>query len=139
MANIRHNLKIDIAPQKVYEAITTEKGLRGWWTTDTSANPKEGFINHFRFGPVYFNKMKITRLSAHKEVHWRCVDGDHEWIGTTVSFTLEEREGATFLKFSHKNWSEESEFFGVCTYHWGRFLVSLKSLCETGKGQPYAE
>ncbi|MEX0287663.1 MAG: SRPBCC domain-containing protein [Flavobacteriaceae bacterium] len=137
MANIKHNFTIHSSLQKVYEVITTEKGLRGWWTIGATAKPEEGFINHFEFGPSHFKKMKITRLEEPSQVHWRCVDGDHEWIGTTVLFVLEDRKGATFLKFSHNDWTEESEYFGVCTYHWGRFLVSLKLLCETGKGEPF--
>ena len=139
MANIKHNVKINSSPHSVFEAITTEKGLRGWWTTGTTAKPHKGFINHFQFGDTHFKKMKITELSNPTMVQWHCVAGDHEWIGTTVSFILEEKDGGTFLKFAHDNWTEESEYFGVCTYHWGRFLFSLKLLCETGKGEPFIE
>lgn len=139
MANIRHNLTINASVKQVYDAITMEDGLKGWWTSQTSAKPKEGSINHFKFGDEYFNKMKISKLNSPSEVYWECVDGDKEWIGTNLSFELEEKEGITFLKFSHLNWAEESEFFGFCNHHWGRFLDSLKALCETGEGQPFAE
>ena len=139
MANIRHNLTIAAPVQKVYEAITLEDVLKGWWTYDANAKPEEGHINHFKFGVAYVNKMKVLQLDAPKEVHWECIDGDREWIGTKLSFVLQERKNDTFLEFSHLNWAEESEFFGFCNHHWGRFLDSLKSLCETGKGQPFVE
>ncbi|WP_109435077.1 SRPBCC domain-containing protein [Aquimarina sp. AU119] len=137
MANIRHNLTITASTKQVYDAITLENGLKGWWTQEATAKPEEGNINHFKFGDEYFNEMKILKLNPPNQVHWECVDGDKEWIGTNLSFVLEERDGITFLKFSHLNWAEESEFFGFCSHHWGRFLDSLKSLCETGKGQPF--
>ncbi|MBQ4822016.1 SRPBCC domain-containing protein [Aquimarina sp. MMG016] len=80
--------------------------------------------------------MKVTKLSAPQLVQWECVDGDDEWIGTELSFELEQKDNTTFLKFLHMNWADETEFFGFCNHQWGRFLDSLKSLCETGKGTP---
>lgn len=137
MANLRHNLMIETPIKQLYDSITLEKGLKGWWTNEATAKAEEGNINHFVFGDEYFNKMKVLKLDPPNEVQWECVDGDKEWIGTKLTFELEEKEGMTYLKFSHLNWAEESEFFGFCNHHWGRFLDSLKSLCETGKGQPF--
>ncbi len=139
MANIRHHLTIKAPIKKVYEALTLEQGLKGWWTNDTSAKPETGHINHFKFGSEYFNKMKVTELTLPTKVTWECIDGDKEWIGTKLTFELENREGEVLLKFSHLNWAEESDFFGFCNHHWGRYLDSLKSLCETGTGQPYKQ
>ena len=81
--------------------------------------------------------MKVVELIPSVKVVWECVDGDKEWVGTELTFELEKRENGTFLKFSHLNWAEESEFYGFCNHHWGRFLDSLKSLCETGRGNPF--
>lgn len=137
MANIRHNLTIEVQAKIVYDAITTQEGLLGWWTTNALAKPEVGHINHFQFGDQYFNKMKNLKLKKPDLVSWECIDGDQEWIGTKLLFELEERDNNTFLKFSHLNWADESEFFGFCSHNWGRFLDSLKSFCETGKGQPF--
>ena len=82
--------------------------------------------------------MKILKLKAPVAVHWECVDGDKEWVGTNLSFELNEKEEFTTLRFSHLNWKNESEFFGFCSHHWGRYLDSLKSFCESGNGQPYS-
>ena len=139
MADIKHNFTISAPKDKVYDAISQEDGLKGWWTYDTTAKAEEGYVNHFRFGKSHFKKIKVTTLDAPNRVHWECVEGDPEWLGTKIAFELEDRETKTFLKFSHCDWAEQSEYFGVCNYHWGRFLASLKSLCETGKGQPFIE
>ena len=139
MANIRHNLMINASTKKVYDAITSEQGLKGWWTNEVTAKPEEGYINHFKFSDEYFNKMKILKLNAPVEVHWEGVDGDEEWVGTNLFFELNEKEEITLLRFSHLNWKNESEFFGFCSHHWGRYLDSLKSFCETGNGHPYSK
>ncbi len=137
MPNIKHNLVIKSPKDKVYDAITTEKGLSNWWTTDTVAKPEVGFINEFRFGPEHCKKIKVTELNSPNKILWELIEGDEQWVSTEIEFQLDEKDGHTFLKFSHLNWKEETEYFGVCNYHWAKFLDSLKSLCETDEGQPF--
>ena len=47
--------------------------------------------------------------------------------------------GATVVLFAQRGWKEQVEFMQYCSTKWGTFLLSLKSLCETGKGTPYPE
>jgi len=137
MANIRHHLIIKASNQVVFDAITTQEGLRAWWTNETDAKAEVGYVNHFKFGSEYFNEMKISKLNAPVMIHWDCINGPEEWIGTKLSFELENKDGDTFLRFAHMDWAAETDFYGSCNYHWGYYLESLKSLCETGKGQPF--
>jgi uncharacterized protein YndB with AHSA1/START domain len=138
MPNLRHNLIISASKEKVYEALTTEDGLRAWWTLETKADPSIGFVIHFKFGQEFFNKMEVTHLEPNSHVGWTCVGGDKEWIGTKLTFEMVDYKDGCMLIFSHLDWAHETEFFGFCNHHWGRYLDSLKSLCETGTGQPYA-
>lgn len=137
MENIRHYLVIQAPIQKVYEAITSQEGLSNWWTEETIAKPEIGFLNEFKFGEEYLNKMRIKELIPNKSVLWLCEDGDKEWINTKVSFNLKSKEGETILQFSHEGWREATEFYASCNFHWGRFMESLKLLCETGNGLAY--
>ena len=41
--------------------------------------------------------------------------------------------------FKHQGWKEPVEFMHHCSTKWGSFLMSLKSLVETGEGAPVAE
>ena len=59
-----------------------------------------------------------------------------EWMGTNVSFELEEKEGRTILRFAHSGWREVTDTFASCNYDWASFMRSLKSLCENGTGTP---
>src|SRR4051812_48183534 len=129
MADIRHKLVIKVNPQKVYEAVTTQEGIESWWCRNTSAKPAVGFTNSFVFGQVR-NDFKVTALVPGKKVEWECIESNEEWMGTTVTFDLEEKSGNTVLRFVHGNWQSVTDFFDACSYDWAIFLKSLKSFCE---------
>ena len=52
-------------------------------------------------------------------------------------FDLKQDGDWTSVLFKHQGWKEPVEFMHHCSTKWGTFLVSLKSLLETGKGAPY--
>ena len=136
MANIKLYLEIKAPAIKVYNAITEQKGLAGWWTKDTIAKPEVGFVNEFKFGNEFHNKMKVTKLEPGKLVCWDCVDGDREWIGTNLKYELTENDEKMELMFTHENWRGETIFFGNCSFHWAGYMKSLRDYCEKGKGIP---
>ena len=135
MAEIKINVAIKANPEKIYEAITTQQGLASWWAKQTIAKPELGFMNVFTFG-TFRNEMQVTNLTANKNVEWKCVSSVEEWMGTNISFNLEEKDGTTILRFAHSNWKASTDMLARCTYDWSRFIRSLKSLCETGTGTP---
>ena len=135
MADIRHKLVIKVAPEKVYEAITTQEGLASWWCKQTTAKPQVGFVNTFTFGSSR-NEMKVTGLAPNKRAEWQCINSNDEWVDTNISFDLEEKDGRIILRFAHSGWREVTDLFAECNYHWALFMKSLKSFCETGTGTP---
>ena len=139
MADILHRVRISAPAEKVFTALTEQSGLAGWWTTEVKASPQAGTISEFRFGDKGFNGMKVMELTRGKFVRWQCVDGAPEWIGTELSFQLREENGDTILLFAQRGWKEQVEFMHYCSTKWGVYLLSLKWLCETGKGAPYPE
>ena len=139
MADIRHLVVIDAPVDSVYRALTEQAGLAGWWTTDTIAEPEVGSIAEFRFGDRYYDAMRVVRLEQNRRVEWECIEGHEEWVGTTFAFSLEVEDGRTVLRFEHGNWAAMTDFFANCNYHWGFYMRSLKSYCETGTGEPFAE
>jgi uncharacterized protein YndB with AHSA1/START domain len=137
MANIKHYLIIKAPPEKVYMAVTTTEGIKGWWTLDTIVDEKVGGVAEFIFGERYHNKMQITVLEQNKRVEWKCFKGDKEWIDTTFEFDIEENGMDTVLRFTHGNWKEETDFFAHCNYQWSYYMRSLASYCEKGEGTPF--
>jgi uncharacterized protein YndB with AHSA1/START domain len=139
MPDILHRVGIKSSPRKVYEALTEEKGLAGWWTKKTKASPKVGNVNQFRFDEGGFNDMEVIELVSGKRVKWKCVNGAKEWIGTELTFELKPIKDTTVVLFSQRGWKREVEFMHYCSTKWGTYLLGLKALCETGKGTPYPE
>jgi uncharacterized protein YndB with AHSA1/START domain len=137
MVDILHRVGIKTTtPEPVYEALTTVTGLAGWWTENTSGSSDIGDVLAFRFPPVGGFDMQVEQLDPSKRVVWRVVDGPEEWVGTSVSWDLHQAGDYTIVLFSHQGWREPVEFMYHCSTKWGSFLMSLKSLLETGEGAP---
>ena len=135
MPDILHRVGIKSSMDDTYKALTTLEGLSGWWTNDTQGESKAGGVLRFRFGAGGFD-MKVLELRPATSVLWQVVDGPEEWIGTKVSWELKQQDGYTIILFKHQGWREPVEFMHHCSTKWAVFLMSLKSLLETGKGSP---
>jgi uncharacterized protein YndB with AHSA1/START domain len=139
MEKIEHINYIKSPISEVYQALVTERGLGQTWTKKLRVKPELHFVNEFDFNDNYGTKMKITELSENKRIVWQCIESDPEWVGTGISFDLSEKDGVTSVVLKHFNWRELTEFYQACNYNWAMFLLSLKTYCEDGKGQPYQE
>jgi len=136
MVDILHKVGIKSSSlDNAYQALTTIKGLSGWWTTDARGESKVGGIIQFRFGAGGFD-MKVLELDSARRVEWLVVDGPQEWLGTKVIFELRQEADWTIVLFKHQGWKEPVEFMHHCSTKWAVFLLSLKSLLESGKGSP---
>jgi hypothetical protein len=80
--------------------------------------------------------MKVLETRPNELVHWEVVDGPAEWIGTHVRFELKQEGDFTIVLFRHEGWKEPVEFMYHCSTKWAIYLMSLKKLVETGKGEP---
>ncbi len=135
MADILHRVGIQSSLDQVYLALTTRDGLAAWWASNTQGEGEVGGVLQFRFGAGGFD-MKVLELLPATRVLWQVVDGPEEWIGTKVSWTLKQEGDYVVVLFKHQGWKEPVEFMHHCSTKWAIFLMSLKSLLETGKGAP---
>jgi uncharacterized protein YndB with AHSA1/START domain len=137
MPDILHRVGIKSSPEKIYAALATREGLAGWWTGDTQGDCSAGGVIHFRFGTEGGVHMKVLELEPSKRVLWQVVDGPADWMGTKVSFELKQEAGFTALLFEHQGWKQPNELMHHCSTKWALFMMSIKSLIETGAGAPY--
>lgn len=136
MTDIVHKVGIKgMSPSTVFLALTTVEGLAGWWTRDTRGSCALGGVIEFRFGPGGID-MKVLELIPNQHVLWAVTAGPTEWTGTTVSFDLQQEDEWTMIRFKHMGWRESADFMHHCSTKWAVFLLSLKSLLESGKGAP---
>jgi len=136
MYDIVHKVGIKSPPTETFKALTEQPRLAGWWTTDTQGSFEVGGVIAFRFADRGFIDMKVIELDPGKRVVWQVVDGPGGWIGSKVSFDLKPENGYTEVFFKHAGWKEQGEFMHHCSTKWAVFVMSLKSLLETGKGTP---
>lgn len=145
MAEIRFMYAMNVKPDRVYEALTSQKYLAKWWTPHCVTDAAEGGTAKFEFPPHGdFCAFKIEKLQPYKLVEWICTDSSmmktQEWNQTRIRFELSEnKRSGTDLIFTHEGWKSKSECFAACTEGWHHFLESLKAYVETGKGMPFKE
>ncbi len=123
----------------VYKALTSEEGLGQVWTKKLKVKPEIGFVNEFDFDESYMTQMKIVELEENKKIVWECIMSDKEWIGTSISFELSEKNKVTTVILKHFDWRALTDYYRWCAYNWAMFLFSLKTYCEKDKGLPYQD
>jgi len=141
MKTIHHVFEIDAAPDKVWDALTTELGLASWWSTTVSAPRREiGASVRFTFRGDFNPVMQIGTLREQQQLDWTCVDGHRKWADNTFRFQLEAIEGMQTRVRFWQNYAVElaDDDYGTYNFNWGYYLQSLCEYCETGVGKPFA-
>jgi uncharacterized protein YndB with AHSA1/START domain len=138
MPDILHRVGIKSpSPDAIYTALTTPEGLADWWTKDTEGGGAVGDVTRLRFAGGHGFDMKALALEPGKRILWQVIEGPQDWIGTKVDWELRQNGDYTIVLFRHEGWREPVEFMHACSTKWALFLMSLKSLVETGKGEPW--
>jgi len=131
MPDILHRVGINAPVDRVFDALASIGGLRGWWVSDAGGDAGVGGVVNFGFC-----QMRVLEAAPYRFNHWRCIDGPEEWLDTEVTFTIEWKDAQSFLLFKHAGWKEPVEFMAHCSTKWATFLLSLRDLLETGEGRP---
>ncbi|WP_313092233.1 SRPBCC family protein [Chryseobacterium flavum] len=147
MDNYSNTIEIKATAEKVYEALTLHIPL--WWSemfTGSSSQVDDVFT--IRFGDHIFKTMRVKELVDHSKVIWYVEDSlialpelknQTEWIGTTIIWEIEQKEGGSLLHLTHMGLNQAVECYDLCTGGWVQFIDSLKLFLETGKGRPYRQ
>jgi uncharacterized protein YndB with AHSA1/START domain len=74
MPDIMHLINIHATPTRVYEALTTDEGIRNWWTRDADLDSRIGGTGEFRFyeGKTV-TKIRVDELNPSVRVGWTTV------------------------------------------------------------------
>ena len=136
MHEIVHELTIAGSPQQIFDAVTTQEGLSQWWTKDATASPELDSIETIRLEDGNELKLRIDLIESPELVHWECVEGPREWVGTTIALRIEGLEGRSVLRFWHGGWPYADGVMPRCSFEWAMRLDSLRRYVETGVGSP---
>ena len=138
MPEIRHLISIEAPPQKVYAALATSAGLASWWTADSTADGTVGGKAEFGFdhrSVIY--RMAIETLDSNRQVVWTCRGGNPEWVGTTLTWTIEPSDGGSLLRFTQSGWRDMTDMVATCNSTWGELMYRLKASAEGKNPGPH--
>ncbi len=131
MVDILHRVGIEGAsPSEVYRALTTLEGISSWWVPVEGEGGVVGGVLDF-----HFITMRVAELRPDELVDWEVVAGEpEEWIGTHLRYDIKQDGDYTIVLFKQAGGREPVEMMHHCSTKWGTFMLSLKSLIETGTG-----
>ena len=135
-------ITVNATPEDAFKSINN---VTKWWTENlegSSEKPGDEFT--VRFGDVHLSTQKLVEVIPDKKVVWLVTDSQlnfikdkQEWTGTKISFEIVEKDNKTTIDFTHHGLVPGIECFNACSNAWGDYINnSLRSLVNTGKGQP---
>ena len=137
MADIYHDFPIRASLERVYEAVSTPRGLDSWWTRRSSGQPEEGAEFELWFGPEYDWRARVTRVVSPSEFELQMTKADSDWLGTRVGFRLDGLVDTTQVRFYHTGWPTPNEHWRVSCFCWAMYLRVLRRHLEHGEDVPY--
>jgi uncharacterized protein YndB with AHSA1/START domain len=141
--DVRRTVTIAAPPERVFDAITTLEGLRGWWCENTTGADGQGGEFTLRWSSGGDVTIRFDRLERPHRIEWLCT-GQHdvnftppdEWVGTRMVFGLRADGDGTVVDFTHYGLAE-LECAEMCRRGWEFYLSkSLPAFAETGSGMP---
>lgn len=100
-------------------------------------------MNTYRYGDMHFSRHRVTEVIPQKKITWLTVDSrlnfvadKDEWANTSIDFEMEESEGQTTLRFTHRGLLPQLACYKDCSNAWTHYItVSLRDLIVTGEAQ----
>src|SRR4051812_25699826 len=106
-------------PKTVFDALTTQAGLSGWWAKDCDVKSEVGFEMTFRFDGKSESRFRIDSLILCSEIIWTCLKHpyhDDEWVGTQLIFGLSpSADSRCKLDFVHKGLTPDLKCYAHCS------------------------
>jgi uncharacterized protein YndB with AHSA1/START domain len=137
--SIKDEVRINADAKRVYEALTTEAGYRGWWNKVAKVPGSVGGEAQLHFvkdGQPVMMRYRIDEQQPNQSVRWHCVAHEFSaWIDTSLSWQIKEAGNACWVSFEHGGWKAAPP--EPVIQGWKHFLGSLKSYLETGTGEPW--
>lgn len=86
---------------------------------------------------VHISKQKLIEKFPNERLAWQVIESNlsflndkKEWDDTIISFSLEEMENGTQVKFTHKGLMPEIECYENCSVAWNNYLTNLEFRLE---------
>lgn len=137
MPDVIQDFPIKAPARRVFEAVATPAGLNAWWTKSASGRLEEDAEYKLGFGPGVEWRARVARCVPDKEFELELTEADDDWQGTRMVFLLDEKDGATQVRFQHTGWPLANEHYRVSCYCWAMYLRLLRRYVEHGEVVDY--
>ncbi|MFZ0819801.1 MAG: SRPBCC domain-containing protein [Candidatus Acidiferrales bacterium] len=138
MADIVHEFTINAPRKKVFEMVSTPKGLDLWWTKTSSGEAKKDAEFELDFGPGYVWRAKVKKCDPPALIEFEITDAQKDWFETRVGFVLEaEKNGVTRVRFHHTGWPVGNKHWRVSNFCWAMYLRIMRRYLEYGEEVAY--
>ncbi len=137
MSATGHKITVNAPKSEVYKAITTQQGLKGWYSPSAEGKTDMGGEVTLSFtekeGPF---RWKVVESTPEDLVRWECISGPGKAQGTFATYRLSEKNGGTVVDFRHEGVSDFDEKLETCNTLWGALMHHLKKYVESGTSEP---
>ncbi len=121
----------------VHRALSTEDGVRSWWSRRTDG-PTDRQLR-VSFPDVQQPFEFAVGRNDDKRVEWVTGGFPPWWAGTTIRWDLFANPDGpgTRLLFSHRDYAPDNPVIPIVTPAWAQIILRLKGYAETGAAQPF--
>ena len=128
---------IDAPAERVYEALTTARGLTGWWASAATTSGNRVVLDFPEVGERIV--MRVVDAVASTHVQWHCDEHTAlpEWEGTALRFDIRPQSNGVELRFEHDGLTPLLDCYDDCRRGWEYFLESLAAFASSGRGTPF--
>lgn len=131
MHEIVHELTIAAAPETIFAAVTTHDGLSAWWSKDATAAAAIDEVARIPLDDGTELALRVDLVEAPELIHWQCVDGPREWVGTSIALRIEgDGEAGSVIRFWHGGWPYADGVMPRCSFEWAMRLDRLRRHVE---------
>jgi uncharacterized protein YndB with AHSA1/START domain len=135
MSTSSRKLTINTSKYKVFKAITTEQGLKGWYSPKVEGKPDKGGEVTLSFSEHEGTfRWKVAEEKPNSLVRWESVAGPGQATGTVATFRLSDKgDGRTVVELDHDGFKESDEKLKTCNTLCGGLIIHLKKYVEAKK------
>ncbi|MGH3860832.1 SRPBCC family protein [Actinokineospora sp.] len=135
MARIVFETDLAAPAERIVEALSTQKGITGWWTDDVDFPAADRMTLGFAVAPARF-ELRVDQADE-TQVRWTSVGAfPPHWANTEITWTLTAKGDSTTVHFAHEGWADDTGPFPSSALTWAQLMGTLKDHTETGASTP---
>lgn len=137
MAEAVFLVDIDAAPADILTALTTQEGIRAWWTSD--ANVTDDALDlGFPDVPMRFD-LGVSEVTDTSVTWTSRGEFPPHWQGTTIAWqVMDNDEGpGSRVFFTHAGFAAPDPMLGHTAYTWAQLMSHLRQQAETNDATPF--